>query len=125
MSALRPFLVLPVLLWQSAWLALGQIWVNKTRAVLTTLGIVIGVSSVTAVIAVLTGLKANVLSEFESFGTNKIFVLPFAPQERNRRQQMSFNTMFQTNDFDGFLEHCPSVKTFTRVLDRRATIAAA
>src|SRR5215213_2954421 len=100
MSALRPFFVLPVLLWQSAMLALGQIWVNKTRSILTTLGIVIGVSSVTAVIAVLTGLKANVLSEFETFGTNKIFVLPFPPYERNRRQMMTMSQMFQRNTFD-------------------------
>ena len=123
MRALKPFFILPVLLWQSAMLALGQIWVNKTRSALTTLGIVIGVSSVTAVIAVLTGLKANVLSEFETFGTNKIFVLPFPPYERNRRQIMSMQTWFQENDFDHFLQHCPSVKTYTRLCDTQMTIA--
>jgi putative ABC transport system permease protein len=123
MRALRPFFVLPVLLWQSAWLALGQIWVNKTRAVLTTLGIVIGVASVTAVIAVLTGLKANVLSEFESFGTNKIFVLPFAPEERNRRQVVNARTMFQPADFEGFLQNCPSVKTYTKICNLQMTVA--
>ena len=40
-------LVFVRLLGQSVWLALGQIWVNKTRSVLTTLGIIIGVASVT------------------------------------------------------------------------------
>jgi len=125
MRALKPFFILPVLLWQSAMLALGQIWVNKTRAVLTTLGIVIGVSSVTAVIAVLTGLKANVLSEFETFGTNKIFVLPYPPYERNRRQRMTMQTMFHQADFDSFAQHCPSVKTFTRLCDSNYTIAHA
>jgi putative ABC transport system permease protein len=123
MSALRPIFVYPIMLWQSMLLALGQIWVNKLRAVLTTLGIVIGVASVTAVIAVLTGLKSNVLHEFESFGTNKIFILPFSPEERNRRAQMDTRTMFTVSDFNDFLQHCPSVKTFTRQCNVSSTIA--
>src|SRR3954471_8642189 len=45
------------LTWQSAFLALGQIWANKVRSLLTTIGIVIGVASVTAVVAARTGLK--------------------------------------------------------------------
>ena len=51
---------------QSMGLALGQIWTNKVRAALTMIGIVIGVASVTSVIASLTGLKAFVLKQFES-----------------------------------------------------------
>ena len=43
-------------LYQSIHLALSQIWANKTRAVLTMLGIIIAVASVTAVIAALSGL---------------------------------------------------------------------
>ncbi len=127
MTFLRTIAVIPILVAQSAWLALGQIWVNKTRAVLTTLGIVIGVASVTAVIAVLSGLKRNVLQEFESFGTNKIFVLPHSPGQRNRRQNMDVNTLFRTQDFEGLLQHCPSIRTFTRLrrAARRSPTAAA
>jgi hypothetical protein len=40
-----PQLSLFNLTWQSAFLALGQIWANKVRALLTTIGIVIGVAS--------------------------------------------------------------------------------
>jgi putative ABC transport system permease protein len=64
------------LTWQSAFLALGQIWANKVRALLTTIGIVIGVASVTAVIAALTGLKQTVLDNLPRLGTNKIFIGP-------------------------------------------------
>jgi putative ABC transport system permease protein len=74
-------LVLTVLVMQSIRLALGQIWANKTRSALTTIGIVIGVASVTAVIASLTGLKAKVLKDFETLGTNKIYVNPDWPRE--------------------------------------------
>ena len=76
MFLLRLPLSFLIIVYQSAFLALGQIWSNKVRSILTTIGIVIGVASVTGVIAALTGLKTSVLSEFESFGTNKIFILP-------------------------------------------------
>ena len=62
------------LFYQSAYLALGQIWANKTRSILTTLGIIIGVASVTAVIAALSGLKTKVLSQVETLGSNTIFI---------------------------------------------------
>lgn len=75
---------------------------------LTTIGIVIGVASVTAVIAALTGLKAKVLSDFESFGTNKIYINP--KQLDNVSWQ---NIRFKPHQFDRLLEHCPSVKALT------------
>ena len=67
------------LVYQSASLALVQIWANKMRSILTTLGIIIGVASVTAVIAALTGLKAKVITDLESFGANNIYVFPRRP----------------------------------------------
>src|SRR4029450_11736961 len=108
MFVLRLPLALFSLAWQSAFLALGQIWANKVRAILTTLGIVIGVASVTAVIAALTGLKQNVLSEFESFGTNKIFILPYPPEGDRRRVIRWQDLRFDPDLFDGMLDHCPS-----------------
>jgi putative ABC transport system permease protein len=123
MFLLRLPLALFNLIWQSAFLALGQIWANKTRAILTTLGIVIGVASVTAVVAALTGLRTNVLSEFESFGTNKIFVLPQRP-EKGRMRAASWQVIrFTPEVFDGMLEKCPSVKTFTRQCDMRRRVS--
>jgi putative ABC transport system permease protein len=110
-----PFSLL-LLIYQSAFLALGQIWSNKVRSVLTTIGIVIGVTSVTAVIACLTGLRTSVLSEFESFGTNKIFIFPSSGGNRF----MSYNRYrFHNEQFAGLLDHCPSVGSFTRVMRAR------
>lgn len=65
MTLLNPFFWL-----QAISLAIGQIWANKVRSMLTALGIIVGVASVTAVIAALSGLKSRVLGEFESFGAN-------------------------------------------------------
>lgn len=77
---------------QSIFLAISQIWANKTRSILTTIGIVIGVASVTAVIATLTGLKSKVLADFESFGTNKVYITAKWP-ERGKMKQASWRVI--------------------------------
>jgi putative ABC transport system permease protein len=123
MSILRLIVAPLILIYQSIFLALGQIWANKVRSVLTTIGIIIGVASVTAVIAALTGLKQNVLSEFESIGTNKVFVLPFPPYTGRRQVYRWADLRFRPHDFDTMLEHCPSVQCFTRECDFSRTIA--
>ena len=119
---MRTLLLLPVLLYQSLFLALGQIRANKTRSMLTTIGIVIGVASVTAVIAALTGLKTNVLSEFEQFGTNKVFMFPDRPPSM---RNAPFNLIrFKPELFDEMLQHCPSLKNFTRITSVNAQLVS-
>ncbi|MFQ6035925.1 MAG: ABC transporter permease [Sedimentisphaerales bacterium] len=103
------------LFYQSVYLALGQIWTNKTRAILTTIGIVIGVASVTAVIAALTGLKAKILTQVETFGTNTIFIFPRRPDEGPMRHASWWTIRFLPEQFDGLFEHCPSVERLSKI----------
>jgi putative ABC transport system permease protein len=103
------------LLYQSVYLALGQIWTNKTRSVLTTIGIVIGVASVTAVIAALTGLETKIKSQVETFGTNTIFISPRRPDKGPMRHASWWTIRFLPEHFDNMLEHCPSVARFSRI----------
>jgi len=103
------------LVYQSAYLALGQIWANKTRSILTTIGIVIGVASVTAVIAALTGLKAKILSQVETFGSNSIIMQPRLPDKGLKRTLTWWDIRFKAREFDGLLEHCPSLERYTRI----------
>ncbi len=49
---------------------------NKTRTLLTSLGIIIGVTSVILLVSIGNGLKAFVNEQFESLGSNIIFVFP-------------------------------------------------
>jgi len=100
---------------RSAFLALGQIWANKGRSILTTIGIVIGVASVTAVIAALTGLKTNVLRDFESLGANKIYINPDRPDHGPKRYASWPSILLQPEELDNVLDHCPSVERLTRV----------
>jgi putative ABC transport system permease protein len=103
------------LCYQSIYLALGQIWANKTRSILTTIGIVIGVASVTAVISALTGLKAKVLTQVETLGTNSIFIQPRTPKTGPLQHASWWTIRFKPEHFDNLLEHCPSVSQFGRM----------
>lgn len=49
---------------------------NKLRAILTMLGIIIGVASVIAMLAIGEGSKANIRKEMSSMGTNMVMVMP-------------------------------------------------
>src|SRR5258705_11896311 len=47
---------------------------NKLRAILTMLGIIIGVSAVIAMVSIGQGAQASVQAQIESIGTNLLFV---------------------------------------------------
>ena len=72
---------------------------------LTTLGIMIGVASVSTVIAALTGLKEQVLSEFESFErANVIFpISPIGPDKIATPREIKL----KERELDGLVENCP------------------
>jgi putative ABC transport system permease protein len=115
MSLIRAPIAFFLLFYQSVYLALGQIWANKMRSTLTTIGIIIGVASVTAVIAALSGLKAKVLTQIESFGTSTIFINTRRPDAGSMRNASSRVIRFSPEQFDGLLEHCPSVGCFSLI----------
>lgn len=57
-------------------LALRSLFRNKTRSLLTMLGIIIGVSAVILLVSIGQGLQNYLLSTFESLGSNLVTVLP-------------------------------------------------
>ncbi len=59
---------------ESFMIALGALRTNKLRAVLTTLGIVIGVMTVIGMMTIVRGINATVEEQFEQIGTNTFFV---------------------------------------------------
>ncbi|MFA5136135.1 MAG: ABC transporter permease [Patescibacteria group bacterium] len=56
--------------------ALSDLFRNKLRTFLTSLGILIGVASVVLLLAFGLGLKEFIREQFDSLGTNLVFVLP-------------------------------------------------
>ena len=103
-------------------LALGQIWANKARSFLTSLGIIIGVASVTGVIAGLGGLKGKVLSEFETFGANKVFILPDRPDDAPRNLFPWEEIRLKEDELDELATKCPSVERLSPIAEFGATL---
>ncbi|MHC4289372.1 MAG: ABC transporter permease [Planctomycetota bacterium] len=103
-------LLLARLILQSALLALNQIAVNKTRSILTTLGIIIGVASVSAVIAAMDGMNNKIMENFEMLGTKKIFMWPQRPKSGSQKNADWWQIRFKTEEFEGMGDHCPSVE---------------
>jgi len=111
---LRPFLLVIRLIFQTVVLALAQIWSNKGRAVLTTLGIVIGVAAVIATAAATQGLKSYVLDQFESIGANRVWVFPRMPREQIGR--FSYRQIRMTTaEAEGMVTACPTLKRLTPI----------
>ncbi len=102
---------------QSLMLAFSQIWANKTRSVLTALGIIVGVASVTAVIAALSGLKAKVLTEFESFGANRVFIFPDRPDDSPRNQFPWESIRLKPEEAIELRDHATTLRAITPVTE--------
>lgn len=106
---------------QTVLLALGQIWANKVRSLLTTLGIIIAVAAVLLVIASLTGLKQYVLDQFATVGANKVWIFPNRPQ--NQRERYTFRQIRITREqADRLLANCPSLARACPIMELNATV---
>lgn len=62
-----------IAVFESIRIALEALWANKLRALLTMLGVIIGVSSVIIMIAIVQGARRQVINQFEGNGANLIF----------------------------------------------------
>ena len=98
-------------------MALSQIWANKTRSFLTALGIIVGVASVTAVIAALTGLKTKVLTEFESVGAARLYIFPNRPDNVPRSKIPWEKCRLRIDEARAIAEQCPSLKGISPLVD--------
>ena len=74
-------------------IALSSVWSHRFRALLTILGIVIGITTVVTVSSLLTGVRQGIVTFFEEFGPDNMFVnrvsgdpnSPGTLKERKRR----------------------------------------
>ncbi len=69
---------------QNVLTALVQIGANKARAILTTLGIIIAVTSTITVVSLVQGFGDYVTDMLRGFGTNMLFVFPQDPTDEHR-----------------------------------------
>ncbi len=65
-------------------IAIDSLLINRLRAVLTTLGIIIGVGAVIGLISLGRGVENFIASEFQALGSNVLFVFSSAPTSPTR-----------------------------------------
>jgi len=97
---------------QTVLLALTQIWANRTRSVLTSLGIIVATALVLTVIGGMTGFKNFVLNEFETVGAKILFVDGTVP-ESMRHKVTWRGVQLKEDEVAAILEHCPSIDLIT------------
>ncbi len=90
-------------------IATKAIRANKMRSALTTLGIVIGVAAVVAVVSIVQGLDHAITREFESVGGTYIKVIPFAdpndPESANREMLLTYEDGLAVMEQATAIEH--------------------
>lgn len=109
---LSPIFFVIRLLWQTVFLALGQVWANKIRAILTALGIIIGVMGVTGVGTMLNAMESFVLEQFEGIGAKKMWLWGQVPE--SKRSVMSWSdAKLTTYEANLILDHATQIETLT------------
>ena len=99
---------------------------NKLRSVLTTLGIIIGIAAVVAVVSVGGGAEHLMLAELERIGGAGMIVC--FRKEVFRREDGSYvenkhPEYIEYEDLDFLLENCPSLKTATALSEMTFTVS--
>jgi putative ABC transport system permease protein len=111
------------LLWQTVFLAIGQVWANKVRAVLTALGIIIGVASVISVISFLNAGRDWMLGQIDSaVGSRTMWIWGEVPDAQ--RGVLSWSDV-RVNTYEArlLLERAPSIEDITPLCQRSWEIA--
>jgi putative ABC transport system permease protein len=82
---------------------------NKMRALLTMLGIIIGVASVIAMLAIGQGSKKSITDQISSMGTNLVSVQPSSQQRGGIQLGNSGAVNLTIKDLDAIRAECPSI----------------
>jgi putative ABC transport system permease protein len=103
-------------LWQTLKVALRAILRNKLRSLLTSLGIIIGVGAVIAMMAIGAGAKFQVEQAFAAMGTNLLIVQPGSTVSSGVRGGYGSMPTLTYDDLTAIRGEVPSVRTAAPVL---------
>ena len=90
--------------------ALQSIRAHTMRSFLTTLGIIIGVASVIAVVSLIQGLSYSITSKFEGLGSNSLTLrseTPFSEAIQGKRNRLTLR------DFEAIIHHIDDISDVT------------
>ena len=86
--------------------ALQSIRAHSFRSFLTSLGIIIGVASVIAVVSIIQGVSASISNEFKGLGANSLSIFADTPLEDQMQGKRNLLTL---NDYDRIVSHIDDI----------------
>jgi putative ABC transport system permease protein len=92
---------------------------NKLRTFLTMLGIIIGVASVIAMLAIGEGSNQNIKASVASLGTNSIMIFPGTANQGGVRQGASSTQTIKLDDVEAIATRCDLVNHISPVDQKR------
>ena len=93
--------------------AIDSLLGHKTRALLTMLGIIIGVGAVIAMVAVGQGAQSAVEAQIASLGTNVLILFPGSMMQGGTRSAAGTEVSLTEEDVDAIRKQCPAVGLVT------------
>jgi putative ABC transport system permease protein len=99
--------------WETIRIAADSLLRHKTRALLTMLGIIIGVGAVVAMVAVGQGAQQAVETQISSLGTNILMVFPGATMFGGVSSGAGAAKALSIEDIDALRNEAPAVKAIT------------
>ncbi|MCU0581816.1 MAG: ABC transporter permease [Syntrophales bacterium] len=103
-------------------ISLRAIRINKMRSGLTMLGIIIGVGSVIAMLAVGTGASEKIRQQISSIGSNLLLIHPGSTTSGGLRMGMGSQPTLTKDDADAILREIPKVQEVAPVLSGVAQV---
>jgi len=97
---------------------------NKLRSFLTMLGIIIGVASVIAMLAIGQGSKKNIQTSVESLGTNTIMIMPGAITQGGVRLSAGSSNSLKNEDADAIATRCDLLQYVSPVVNKGVQVIA-
>ncbi len=97
---------------------------NKFRSFLTMLGIIIGVASVIAMLAIGQGSKKNIQDSVESLGSNTIILIPGAISQGGVHLEAGSSNSLKRQDADAIMARCQLVQYVSPVVYKGAQVVA-
>jgi putative ABC transport system permease protein len=103
-------------LMQSLLIAMRALRVNKMRALLTMLGIIIGIAAVIAMVAIGAGASKMISDQISSIGSNLLLVLPGSVMSGGMRSGSGATQTLTYDDAKAIKAECPSVAAVAPVV---------
>jgi len=97
-------------------IALRALYRNKTRSLLTALGIIIGIAAVIAVVAVGQGASVMMKKQIGSMGSNLVMIFPGSSRGGGFRGGMGTQPTLTAEDGEAIARECPAVQAISPIV---------